>query len=448
MKKHIILSALTIGLLSSANAADSLESMFSEGKVSGEIRAFYINRDNAAQPSGAVQRNDIGTAIGGHLKYETGAYNGLSLGTAFYTTNRILRDLEESTGVNSTLFSNDGSSYSILGEAYVQYNAKDLGTKTTFKAGRQKLNTPLAGADDARMVPNLFEAYVMHNNDIANTTLVAAHVTKMAPGSFANAYGGGIVGATAGYTYVNVANSGTNNTATYQGKFTNMGTWAVGQDTSGVTAVAAIYKNETLKLQAWDYYAHDILNAIYLQGDVSWNCMLSDSVKPFAAVQYINESDVGSNFAGKVDSDFIGAKIGASIGNLKAYVAYSEQSKADSAATALQSATITPWGGMPAFTQGMVTRHMFLPGTKATKVAATYKFDGINLSATGYYASFDMDANSGYGTARTAKEPGFDIKYKPASVKNLQLRLRGNFPTEFGNGRDWDEYRFIVTYKF
>ena len=444
MKKHIILSALTIGLLSSANAADNISTMFSEGKVSGEIRSFYINRDDNTKVD-----KQVATAVGGHLKYETAALNGISLGTAFYTTNRILKDLEAGPStLNTTLLKNDGSSYSILGEAYIQYDAKDLGTKTTFKAGRQMLNTPLAGADDARMVPNLFEAYVLHNNDIANTTLVAAHVTKMAAGSFANAYNGGIVGATGGYTAV------AGNTAAYQGEFTNMGTWAVGKDTGGVTAVAAIYKNDNLKLQAWDYYAHDILNAIYLQADVSWKCLLSDSVKPFAAAQLIKQNDVGSQEVkniggnGEIDSTYYGLKAGAKIGNLTAYVAYSETGKNSATDAAYKNAIITPWGGMPAFTQGMVTRHQFLAGTKATKVAATYKFDGVNLSATGYYASFDMDANSGYGTARTAKEPGFDIQYKPASVKNLQLRLRGNFPTEFGNGRDWDEYRFIVTYKF
>ena len=442
MRKNIVLSAVTLGLLGSIslNAADDINTMFSEGKVSGEIRAFYINRDDNTKAD-----KQIATAIGGHLKYETGSYNGLSLGTAFYTTNRVLKGLEASntSTLNNTLLKNDGSSYSLLGEAYVQYNAESLGSKTSFKIGRQKLNTPLAGADDARMVPNLFEAYVVHNNDIANTTLVAAHVTKMAPGSFTNAYNGGIVGATAGYTSV------AGNTALHQGSFTNMGEWAVSQDTKGVTAVAAIYKNDNLKLQAWDYYAHDILNAIYLQADVKWNCSLSDSVKPFAALQYIKEDDIGAKYAGTVSSNFVGAKVGASIGALKAYVAYSEQSKA-SAGEELQNSTITPWGGMPAFTQGMVTRHMFLAGTSSSKVAATYNFkgQGVNLSATGYYASFDMDANSGYGTARTATESGFDIKYHPAVVKNLLLRLRGNFPNEFGNGRNWDEYRFIASYKF
>jgi hypothetical protein len=447
--EKIALSVILVGILGSVNvqAADNIGEMFSEGKTSGEIRAFYINRDDNTKAD-----KQIATAIGGHLKFQTAELNGVSLGVAGYTTNRILGSLEsddDGATRNTTLLKNDGKSYSILGEAYVQYNAKAQGTNTVVKVGRQKLNTPLAGADDARMLPNLFEAYVLQNNDIANTTVVAAHVTKMAPGSFANAYNGGIVGATAGYTSV------AGNTAKYQGEFTNMGEWAVGQNTSGVTTLGAIYKKDSLKLQAWDYYAHDILNAIYLQADVKWDCVLSDAVKPFAAVQYINEGEIGKEHAGKVDSDFIAAKVGAKVGNLTAYAAYSQQSEADAGESALSKSTITPWGGMPAFTQGMVTRHMFIAGTKTKKVAATYNLKdlGVNATATGYYAQFDMDDNAGSGSLNNldAQEVGFDVKYHPASVKNLLLRLRGNFPNNFTNasgGRNWDEYRFIASYKF
>jgi imipenem/basic amino acid-specific outer membrane pore len=435
MKRSILMSLVVVGLVSSVNAADNLESMFSEGKASGQIRSFYINRDDTTKDD-----NQIATAIGGKLKFETAEWGGVTLGTGFYTTNRVLRSLEtDAMGPNTTLLSNDGSSYSILGEAYLQYKRGN----TVFKGGRQKLDTPFAGSDDARMVPNLFEAYVLSNTDIANTTLIAAHVTRMAPGSFSNAYNGGIVGATGGYTAV------AGNTAAYQGDFTDMGSWAIGENTAGVTALAAIYGNDYIKVQAWDYYAHDILNAFYGQVDAHWNCLLSDAVKPFAAVQFIKENGVGDYVTQDVDSMYWAAKFGASVAGFKAYVAYSQQSKADNADEILNNATLSPWGGMPAFTQGMVTRHMFLAGTAATKVAATYDFKslGLNLAATGYYATFDLDTNSGLGDI-TTNEPGFDIQYYPAAVKNLQLRIRGNFPTEFAKDRDWNEYRFIANYNF
>jgi hypothetical protein len=174
------------------------------------------------------------------------------------------------------------------------------------------------------------------------------------------------------------------------------------------------------------------------------------SMKPFVAAQYLQQDAAGDKLAGEVDSNYWGLKAGASIDALTAYIAYSQQSDSDATTDAgrLLNSTITPWGGMPAFTQGMVTRHQFIAGTDAFKLAASYNFKDMGLKAVAYYAEYDMDNNSGYGTARTTKEPGFDFIYKPAAVKNLQLRLRGNFPTDYANNVDWNEYRFIATYKF
>ena len=445
MKKHIILSAMTIALLSSANAADSIDTMFSEGKVSGQIRAFSISRDVAVSTGGGYTRS--ANAVGGHLKYETAALNGISLGTSFYTTNGIFNDspTTDYTKVDPTLLGDNNDAYSILGEAYLQYKAGN----TTFKAGRQKLATPMAGTDDARMLPNLFEAYTLTNTDISNTTLVASHVTKFAQGTFGRAYNGGILAATSGYSAVD--------SRTRVGEFVNMGEYAVGKSTNGVTVGGAIYKNGALKAQVWDYYAHDILNAIYGQVDYS---MKMGNVKPFVAAQIIKESDVGSKElknlggTGEIDSTYYAVKAGAKVGNFGAYLAYSSTSENSATDAAYQNAIITPWGGMPAFTQGMVTRHQFLAGTDATKLAAWYNWKsfGPDLKTVFYCSKYDMAENNGY-TSGDAKEAGFDFIYKPGMVKGLNLRLRGNFADEFnvattGKTVGWDEYRFIVNYNF
>ena len=458
MKKNLVMSLVAVGLLTSANAADDLSSMFKDGKVSGQVREFSILRNTNYTVAKDFERT--ANTVGGYLKYETADYQGLSLGAAFYTTNGfgLGTTLTDKT-VDPTLLGKNGTSYSLLGEAYVQYK----NGKTTFKGGRQKLDTPLAGSDDARMLPSLFEAYVLTNTDIANTTLVAAHVTQEAAGTFANGYNGGVLGATSGYTAV------AGNTVKHQGEFTNMGTWAVNKDTKGVSTAAAVYANGSLKAQVWDYYAYDILNAVYGEASIGWNCLLTDKIKPSLSAQMIKENAVGERYAGDVNSFFGAAKFNAAIGDANIFVAYSEQSKADTLPTdpnpttqatlqtqaALAKSTISPWGGMPAYTQGMVTRHQFMAGTKATKVAASYDFKnmGANVVASAYYTSFDMDKNNGYGVARIATEPGFDIAFKPAAVKNLELKLRGNFPRKYEdsttNGiRDWDEYRFIANYNF
>jgi len=445
MKKNIVFSLIAMGMLSSVNAADSIEAMFSEGKVSGQIREFSISRGVEYTDSSKDYTRDA-NAIGGHLKFESAEFNGLSLGTAFYTTNGFANDSDKTdyTTVDPTLLGPDNESYSLLGEAYLQYKRGN----TAFKAGRQKLNTPMAGADDARMLPNLFEAYVLSNTDVADTTLIAAHVTGFAQGTFGRAYGGGVLSATAGYSAVDSKDQ--------VGSFENMGSYAIGQKTDGVSVVAAVYTGvENLKIQLWDYYAHDILNAIYGQVDFKWNCLLTDSVKPFVSAQVIKESAIGDKLVGDVAGMYWGAKFGAKVENFTAYLAYSATSENDATDAATANAIISPWGGMPAFTQGMVTRHVFLAGTKASKVAASYNFKafGPDVSTTLYYANYSMAEYNGY-TYGDAAETGFDVIYKPAAIKGLNLRLRGNFADDFnvadvtGATVGWSEYRFIANYSF
>lgn len=446
MKKHIVLSIAAIGFISasSLHAADSLEGMFSEGKVSGQIREFSISRSVERSAGTDYTRN--ANAIGGYLKYETADFSGLSFGAAFYTTNGFLNDSDKTdyTEVDPTLLGENNENYSMLGEAFVQYKVAN----STLKIGRQKLDTPMLGSDDARMLPNLFEAYVLTNKDIANTTLTLAHVTKFAQGTFGRAYGaGGILGSTAGYSSWDASNQ--------VGEFKNMGTYAVNKSTDGVSVISATHAiNKNLKVQLWDYYAHDIMNILYGQVDASWSCLLTDAVKPSLSVQVIKEDDIGDELLGKIDSTYWAAKFNAKIQNFTASLAYSQTGKNSATEAARENAITSVWGGMPAFTQGMVTRHMFLAGTDAYKIALSYNFKdlGANVAATIYYTNFDMAQNNGY-TYDDASESGFDVIYNPSIVKNLQLRVRANYADDFnvnaaGATTGWDEYRFIANYNF
>ena len=262
----------------------------------------------------------------------------------------------------------------------------------------------------------------------------------MTVGTFGNVYGPGALSIQSGY--------GLGFKEATNGNFADMGVVALGAgtDTSGVTTGAVIYKGiENLTLQAWDYYAHDILNAIYLQGDYGFK--VGDSVKMKASAQYINQSDVGDALAGDVKGNYWAVKLGASSGALSGYIAYSQTADDDST---LGHGIITPWGGIPAFTQGMVTRHMFFNDTDTWKVAGTYKLNevlGADVKATAYFCSFDV-GDSTYAANTTTEEAGFDIQYQ--ATENLNLRLRANYPTEFTgpDGYGWDEYRLIANYNF
>lgn len=459
--KKITLSVAALGLVVNANAAEALAAMFSEGKASGQIREYSVDREYQGSAGNTTHRK--ANAIGGYLKFDTADYKGLSFGTAFYTTNGFLNnsDVTNTALVDETLFGPNNSNISYVGELYVNFKYKN----TSFKGGRQKINTPMAAADDARMLPDLFEAYMLTNTDIKDTKITLGHITKFNQGTFGRVYAGfdnvfngtneaaaranALLSVTSGYSYFDADNQA--------GSFESVGKYAFKKESAGVTVAALEYTGvENLKLQLWDYYFHDVINTVYAQADYSFGNVANSGVKPYVAGQLIKQNSVGDEIAGDVDSLYVAAKVGAKIENFNAYVAYSTVGKNSESEKAVgtANAVITPLGGIPAFTQGMVTRHMFLAGTDASKVAASYNFTELagKLLASAYYTSFNMDANSGYGIARTASESGFDMIYNPELVKNLEVRVRGNFPRDFfenaSGSTGWDEYRLIVNYNF
>ncbi|NWF66030.1 MAG: outer membrane porin, OprD family, partial [Campylobacterales bacterium] len=228
MKSFLSLATVTACLVSSSFAADSLEGMFKDGKANGELRAFYIDR-NWGGTVGNPMVDRAAFAVGGNVGFDTASLHGLSLGAKFYTTNGLGVNSKTSAKVDGTLFDDNKDSYSILGESYLVYK----NSNTTVKVGRQKLDTPLAGSDDARMLPNLFEATVLINTDIKDTTIIAAHVSKFAAGTFSNAYSA----STPSNAALSVSSGyGLNQTS---GKFMNMGTYAINQDTDGVSVLSA-----------------------------------------------------------------------------------------------------------------------------------------------------------------------------------------------------------------
>jgi len=459
MRKYLALSVVASTLLMAGGDIAPVEPVVATkaaevdyGEVFGQSRTFYIDRTY----SGIVENNRNSLATGGYIGYKTPDFKGFTAAVAAYgvygfNIHEVDSDSGDTQSYDPALMGRDGDNYIFIGQAYLNYAVEN----TNIKVGRQRLDTPLIAADDARMLPNLFEAAVVTNTDIEDTTLTLAHVTRETTGTFSNIYDDAYaLGFASGY--------GAGTTLAQSGDFVNMGTVALGNidfnndgstdnKTDGVTAVAATYKGfDGLTLQAWDYYAHDILNAVYLQADYGWTCRLNANVKMNASAQYINESDVGSSLAGKVDSNYWAVKLGASSGALSAYAAYSQTGESDGTTS---GGIITPWGGMPAFTQGMVTRHQFFSDTNSWKVAGTYNLNellGEDVTASVYYTEFDVAATNSYdfGTAWTASESGWDIQYNVASVKGLNLRARANYPRDFKNGLDWDEYRLIVNYNF
>ncbi|PHS33755.1 MAG: outer membrane porin, OprD family [Sulfurovum sp.] len=432
------------------------------GKVFGQARTYYVDRTNHWDDGSSNNRS--AWAAGGYIGYVTPQYEGFNFTTAVYATYGLR--IDELTLENDFITGNGasrydpslqgyrGDNYAFIGQAYIGYENKN----TKIKVGRIRFDSPLIGSDDARMLPNLFEAAVISNTSIENTTLLAAHITRETVGTFPNVYIwrqtkeqiGTNLAMQSGYGYGSVLG--------LSGNYVNMGIIALGNEqmtgadnsTAGVTALSYTYDgSENFKFKVWDYIAWDIMNLLYLQAD--YNYQLNKNTNLFVSAQYINQFDIGNRLDsfGGINSNYGAGKIGFKHEDLTISASYSMTGKSDGF---MNGGIASPWGGMPAFTQSMVVRHQFFANTDAWKVATTYNFQnkGTNLKVSVYYAHYDVGAENTFqqNTPWITTESGFDFTYEPQSIKGLQLRFRGNFPNDFSPGMGWNEYRVIANYNF
>jgi hypothetical protein len=173
--------------------------------------------------------------------------------------------------------------------------------KTTAKLGRMELDTPLAFTEKWSIEKNTFEAAVLINQNIPDTTLVAAWV--------GNGNGGNdTLGATGAGDIVNS-----------NGKFN---TFARG----GAYAVAAINNSfKPLMVQGWYYNVLDAADAIWLQADLA--CEKIPGL--MAGVQYASLAVKGSvEASGAKDTDALALMLGYEVKDIATVkVAYSQTGK-------------------------------------------------------------------------------------------------------------------------
>ncbi|NCB53606.1 MAG: major outer membrane protein, partial [Epsilonproteobacteria bacterium] len=163
---NLSLAALCVaGLGTCAFGADTLADAFKEGKVSGELKAFYWDRDRNPAISGESIFN-TGVVLG----YTTGSYNGFSLGLTGQANSAPFA----SSNAKTQFGWDEYGSGAQLSEAYLAYSAG----KTTVQVGRMFLNTPLIASLGNRIVKEAFEGASIVNTDLPNTTLTAAYVQK------------------------------------------------------------------------------------------------------------------------------------------------------------------------------------------------------------------------------------------------------------------------------
>ncbi len=243
-------------------------------------------------------------------------------------------------------------------QAYVTYSPCDtFMSNTTFKVGRQYLDTPLAFTENWNIAPNSFDAAVVLNKDIVNTTLVGAYVGR----------GNGVK--------VRVTNGDRFD------PYVKEGAYAVGAITS--------LMDGAIPLSIWGYDVVNVANAIW--ADAGYKLNLGDGIKLNLGGQYgamMPDDDANSLVgAGAEDSSGFGVKVGTSMnvadmnfGLMAAYSSIDEDGSLPLANTA------TNFKKTKLYTAGIYTdgTGVAVPGSDAFKIKANTKLAGIGSLAVQY----------------------------------------------------------------
>lgn len=274
-------------------------------KVSGDAKVYYSTSDE-----GTASNNDLfdQSTSAADTALRLGVTGDLLKGVSFGVTGYAVSTLGlENNLVSNTWTGAHGSSAGTVVQDQAWIGELWLATtvgKTTAKAGRMELDTPLVYSEKWSIVPNTFTGAVLINQDLPDTTLVAAWVGQ-GNGINAARNNGGIDNNSSGVGIDGYMGAGAD-----FGKFNE----------SGAYAVAAINNSfKPLTAQAWYYNVSAIADAFWLQADI--DCSLVKGVK--IGAQYA-KMDPKGRLATLDDSSAYAFKLGyEGIENLKVSAAYS-----------------------------------------------------------------------------------------------------------------------------
>lgn len=356
-------------------------------KVSGDAKLFYSTNNQGDADLADKASSSADTAL------RLGVTGDLTKGVSFGVTGYAISTLGlENNLVNGTWTGAHSADTTTpteypqvddnawIGEMWV---AATLG-KTTAKLGRMELDTPFAFSEKWSIVPNTFDAAVVLNQDIPDTTVVAAWVGK---GNGTNA-----VSLANGVT-----NLGVNNKSGLDTLGLALDGGVVGSDADFVTfahggAYAAAIVNNSYKpatVQAWYYNVVDIADAYWLQADI--NCQMVKGLT--IGAQYANMDPKGSlEAAGATkDSSAYAFKLGYNgVENLKVSAAYSKVDDEGTLKIANVATNNLAAGQSKLYTEAWWNYgYVGAPDAKSWNVTAEYDAGLAKLGA--YYTNASID---------------------------------------------------------
>ncbi|ADR35388.1 outer membrane porin (plasmid) [Sulfuricurvum kujiense DSM 16994] len=412
IKRSLLLSLL----LSVSGSAQSLEDIFAEGKVSGNLRAFWYDGERELR----IDRTAL--TVGGILSYKTAPYEGVSGGVSLFSSNGItsLTHMPESGQTHNLNL--DGSSINTLGEAYLQYTGYD----TSIKYGRQRLDLPLSNDYYNRMLPNSFEALSFENRSLNHTTLKGAYITGWK----------------------------------YKGSDTFVSpTYSLGVDRD-IAVLGGIYTpTASLKIELYDTFVRDVMNAPYLQiiNNEIWKS--SEGTTLSGALQYLNERSTGDKAVGDVDTYLLGLRGILTQGSWSLSTLYTRIGDQSLLGTGGRYEKMG-WGAFITYTDLQIDGESENAGAEAYGGVLTYRPDS-SFEISAKYMKIDQDDAIQSNSASLTQNPrpdsdeyNIDATYQPNKEFRLRTRLAyinyDRESTSLYKNKSYDEtnVRIIADYLF
>lgn len=378
-----------------------LADLLFESSLDLHLRNYYFGRQRDASPTIEAW------AQGAGLQLATPRWKDrINLAATLYTSQKLYGPADKD---GSKLLKPGQKSFTVLGQAYLEAR---LYRSLSLKAYRQRIELPFLNGNDARMVPNTFEAVTLF--DFSGQRFV---------------YG-------LGQTWRMKKRDATD--------FISM-TEAAGIDgpDRALTTVGARYTfANQANVAVVDHYNRDFMNIFYAEGNSRIRTRMGMGFQ-FSA-QYANQRSVGDQLGGDFDTDFLGAKLAASYRGLLLTLAHTS--------TRNNAGMRNPWGGSPSYISLMI-RDFDRAGEDAWLLGLSSDFSYFGDNAFSGFINYAWGDTPDNGADASPDESELDLTldYKPGTgvAKGLWFRLRAAFVDQDGaNRKDLRDIRLIANYDF
>lgn len=393
------LAAIVVaGLATSSFSADTLADAFKNGKVTGEIKAFYFDKDLSIDPMEPGYGNASIFSTGLMLNYVTDSLMGFKMGATFQSSHSPFANDDAKYAFAKDMYGSGG----VLSEAYLEYTFG----KTTAKIGRQFISSPLVGSSGSRIIKDSFEGATIINTDLLDTTI--------------------------GFGYVDKWQARTN----YNFAPKTLGEMAdFKQVGDGAYTLFAINKSIPGTMFSTAWVGVNDFGTAAKEGDMdlfrfeaTYNGKASNFTYNLGGQYFITEYSGAT-----ADADGFALKAGVGVGSIDAYIAYSKISNEGKVKYGVGYGTDT------LYTQSPILSDNYIAGTEAYAIDIAYKFSA--------------DAKVGIDYTTTEDKLGVEYSYSAVygsyafggTLKGLSVLAQYE---KAGKDSNDNEFRFKANYKF